>query len=442
MLSLDQAPRTDQRTSMPAKGNKPGFKRGRHNLPYWIASQVARDTMGFPDKCIPLPIDADEETHAELCRQHTARLEAWMDQARKGENPRLPRYDGTIHSACEVYQKHPLSRFHRVKGNTRRYYAAQLGIIQRTVGRRLTLKVTVPDVEYWYTEWRKPAPQDDPKAPPGPERIDRAHDCVSMLRTVLRFCASLRHKDCKQLADELEKVSFEKGGSREEELTYHHAVAFLRAARDLAARNVIPPDRALYMSIGVAAQFELLLRQKDIIGEWPTTADDIERAVRRGAARDDNAGGVWVGWFAWERIPGWRWRTKTSKSKYRAARDFDLAEHTMLYPLLEQVPHDQRAGAIVKGEGGLPMRESTYRKWFREIAEVAGIPKKVWLMDSRAGGGGEAYDAGASLEDIQGAYTHEKPSMTLRYIRRGGKRLSNLADARKRSRAQEGEGNV
>jgi hypothetical protein len=31
----------------------------------------------------------------------------------------------------------------------------------------------------------------------------------------------------------------------------------------------------------------------------------------------------------------------------------------VLFPLLEAVPHDQRTGAIVKGEGGLPIRQNS-----------------------------------------------------------------------------------
>src|SRR5258708_4561661 len=116
-----------QRTSeMPPRGDRPGFKRGRHNLPYWIASQVVRDPMDFPDKCIPLPPDADDEEIGRLCREHTARLNAWIDQQRKtlddGEDPRVARYDGTVLSACRVYQTHPHSRFHTVKANTRKSY--------------------------------------------------------------------------------------------------------------------------------------------------------------------------------------------------------------------------------------------------------------------------------------------------------------------------------
>ncbi|MGD9924679.1 MAG: hypothetical protein AB7V13_25000 [Pseudorhodoplanes sp.] len=56
---------------MPPRGARPGFKRGRHSLPDWIASQVVRDHMGFPDKCMPLPPDADGAELARLCRKYT-----------------------------------------------------------------------------------------------------------------------------------------------------------------------------------------------------------------------------------------------------------------------------------------------------------------------------------------------------------------------------------
>ena len=144
----------------------------------------------------------------------------------------------------------------------------------------------------------------------------------------------------------------------------------------------------------------MLLRQKDIIGDW-----------------GGPNGEKWTGYFTWENIPGWRWRMKTSKSKYRAAAEFDLTSYSMLFPLLEAVPHDERVGAIIKGEHGLPVRERSYRKWFRQIARAADIPDTVWSMDSRAGGATEAEEAGAALDAIQGALTHSKKDTTLRYIR-------------------------
>lgn len=202
-------------------------------------------------------------------------------------------------------------------------------------------------------------------------------------------------------------------------MTSAHAGAFIRAALELSDRGVIPADRALCMAIGVAGQFELALRQKDIIGEWQPD-------------------GTWAGYFTWENIPGWRWRMKTSKSKYRTAATFDLSIYGLLYPLLERVPHDQRHGAIVKGEQGLPVRERSYRKWFRQIARAAGIPDEVWSMDSRAGAATEAEEAGVRLEDIRDALTHSEARTTVRYIRRQTKKIAEVAAARNRKRTEEG----
>lgn len=409
---------------MPPRGKTPGLKRGRRNRPYWIASQVRRDTMNFPDKCIPLPPDADMESLSQLCYKHSARLDDWIatQSILVDDAPALPHYDGSVLSACQLYQRHPHSRFHKVKHNTRKSYTDSLKIIEATVGKRLIRNLTVLDVQHWYDEWRKPA------LPNGRERIDRAHDAVSMFKTVLRFtAAALRRPECKQLIDDLENagslVRFERGGAREEEMTFAQAGAFIRKALEMGNSGVLPLDRARYMAIGIAAQFELLLRQKDIIGDW-------------GGPRGEK----WIGYFTWENIPGWRWRMKTSKSKYRAAAEFDLSLYSLLFPLLEAVPHNERVGAIIKGEHGQPVRERSYRKWFRQIARAAGIPDEVWSMDSRAGGVTEAEEAGATTDAVQGATTHSEKHMTLRYKRRNATKIATVAEARNRKRTADKNG--
>lgn len=431
-MLANQQPRTAGKNSMPPRGKKPGFKIGRHSLPYWIAGQVVRDPMGFPDRCIPLPADADEDRLSELCEGHTARLRAWIEEKQKGE-PSLTRtrYDGTVRSACRIYQEHPLSRFHKVKHNTRRTYLKDLKLLETTVGKRLIRNLTVLDVQHWYDEWRKGAEMG------GPERIDRAHDGVAMFRTVIYFNAALRNADCKVLASELAHVKFEKGGAREQELTYGQCVEFIKTAIDFDRTGVMPPGRALNVAIGTAAQFELLLRQMDIIGEWAPIG--ANRKLPAGIASLNLNDELWAGYFTWENIAAWRWRMKTSKSKYRSAADFDLSKYTLLLPLLDAVPHAQRTGAVVKGAKGLPVRRDMYARWFRQIARAAGIPDEVWNMDARAGGATEADEAGAALEAIQGALTHTKADTTLRYIRRGRtKKIGLVAEARSNKRASEG----
>jgi hypothetical protein len=418
---------------MPPRSNAPGLKYGRNRQPYWMARQVVRDDMGFPEPCVPLPRGADIETLAHLCRDATSLLLAWIATERTKSGPRFARYDGSVLSLSRLYQAHPDSPFQEVKANTRKSYSDSLKIIEATIAKRTIRKTTVIDVRRWYKTWK------EPKAPGGRERIDRAHDAISMFRAILRFGFALGHDECGKLDERLSILRFEKGGAREQEMTFAHARIFISAALDLGQRGVIPMDRARYMAIGVAAQFELLLRQKDIIGERPKTVDDLDKAVRRGATAISCGGSVWTGYFTWENIPGWRWRTKTSKSKYRAAADFNLTAYTLLFPLLQTVPHEERTGAIVKGEHGFPMQERSYRGWFRQIARTAGIPDTIWSMDSRAGGATEAEEAGADLEAIRDALTHskEQEATTMRYIRRRSRGIATVAEARSRKRASE-----
>jgi hypothetical protein len=190
-----------------------------------------------------------------------------------------------------------------------------------------------------------------------------------------------------------------RGDAREQAMTYPCALAFINKARELAANGVIPEWRARSMALGTAAQFELLLRQKDIIGQWDKAKPNAPNAIYV-------QGEMWTGFFMWENVHGWVWRLRTSKSNYKKQATFTLSNYSLLFPLLQEVPHAERKGPIVKGEYGLPMRERSYRKWFRQIARAADIPDEVWSMDSRAGGASEAELAGAPRTSIQANLTH------------------------------------
>lgn len=400
--------------------------------------------MGFPDTCIALPPDATDDQLVELCNGHTATLRAHIAQvqAQKADDKALTktRYDGSVQSACRIYQEHPHSKFRKVKHNTRATYLTSLNLIEATVGKRQIRNVNILTCEHWYDEWRKGVVSVGPNGERilGPERIDRAHDAISMFRTVIYFMAALRHPDCKVLAEELARVKFEKGGARTQELTYAHVTAFIRAAMELGRKGIMPAERALTMAIATAGQFELMVRQKDIIGDWaPRNAN---ARFPGGIATIDLDDETWSGFFNWENIPGWIWRMKTSKSKYRAPAEFDLQRYTILYPLLELVPHEQRTGPIIKGEGGLPVRYRSFVKWWRQIADVAQIPSDVESADARAGGATEAEEAGATLEQIQGGLTHTRKETTLGYIRRRTKKIADVAEIRSRSRTSNSDG--
>lgn len=382
---------------MSRRSDTPGLirRQGGRAL-YWSAKSLARDIKNFPDPLIRLPADASPAAISDLCQRYAAELAAWLSAGPKDRW----RYDGTVGGLCDVFETHPESPVHEVKRNTADSYRDSFKVIRATVGKRAVHAITAIDVKGWHRRWRQPAVEG------GAERMKRAYDAVANLRMALRFGAALRFDNCKDLADELAMIQFERPARRESHMTLEHVRAFIKTS---IARG---DSRGLYMALGVAAQFETALRQKDVIGEWN--------------------GEEWSGAFTWENIPGGKFRLQTSKTGKQAT--FDLPLYDLLWPLIQAVPQTERVGAIVKGEGGLPIRERTYRKWFRQTATAAGIPNDVWNMDARAGAVTEALEAGADLTKVSRAATHSDVEMTKRYDRETDEAIVEVAAVRKKAR--------
>jgi hypothetical protein len=70
-----------------------------------------------------------------------------------------------------------------------------------------------------------------------------------------------------------------------------------------------PRRAARALAVGVAAQFELLLRQKDIIGEFAKTQVDLDKAAR-GASTIPFGDDVWTRYFVWNRALAQRRRRR------------------------------------------------------------------------------------------------------------------------------------
>jgi hypothetical protein len=332
--------------------------------------------------------------------------------------------DETIGNLCRLYVRHPDSPFRDAKYNTQRDYRGSIKLIAAALGERPVPDVTVIDIVHCYREWRAPI------HPDRPVRTRRAHGAVTVLRQVLGFGMTIRYPGCAQLVLELPKRRFARAGAREMQLTYPQLNAFIETAFQLEGCGRLEPGRGRTMAIGAAAQFDLTARQKDIIGEWlPCAEPDLFDPQDATSCRE-----TWAGSFRWDNIPGWIWRLRTSKN--RSTIEYDLSRYSILFPLLNSVPRSQRTGAIIKGTRGLPVRERTYRDWFRKIACTAGLPDSVWLMDARAGGATEADAAGADIKSIADHMTHAETRTTIRYVRDVAGRVAEVADARARKRAE------
>jgi hypothetical protein len=133
----------------------------------------------------------------------------------------------------------------------------------------------------------------------------------------------------------------------------------------------MPFDRALYMAIGVAAQFELMLRQMDIIGEWappapsarspPASPPSIHRSLGRLLHLGEYCGLALAHEDVEVEVPR------------RAGFRSDALQPAA--PAARWCRCGERTGAIVKGEHGLPVR---YRAQLLQLVpghrRAAGIP--------------------------------------------------------------------
>jgi hypothetical protein len=88
-------------------------------------------------------------------------------------------------------------------------------------------------------------------------------------------------------------------------------------------------------------------------------------------------------------------------------------------------------GPMVIYEGtGAPYEVGIFRRKWRSIANMVGVPKEIFNMDSRSGGITEGTDAGLSLDQMRHAATHSNVTMTARYDRNTEAKVAETLKAR------------
>jgi site-specific recombinase XerD len=187
------------------------------------------------------------------------------------------------------------------------------------------------------------------------------------------------------------------------------------------------------MALAQALQFELMLRQKDVIGEWvPLKEPGISATV--------GPKGKWISGLRWEEIDqNLILRHTTSKRGKDIEVDLKLAPMVLEeLALLTKTPIVQLTRTALPVTGpvilcevtGWPYTTAEFRRKWRIVANEAGIPKEVRSMDSRAGAISEATDAGADLEHVRHAATHSDIAMTQRYSRGSTDKVAGVSRLR------------
>lgn len=382
----------------------PGLKRmkrhnGRVDL-YWVADEklVKR---GYAPKTVRLTGEWPSELVASRCQTLQAEMQTWasgFSEARVTVTP------GTLEWVCRAFETDKDSPLHAKRQDTRIFYARYIRILVDKAGDAVLADITGPDVRRWHRQWKA-------------EIGDRqAYACIQTLRRAVNYGCELRQKDCLELSQVLTKTEFAAPRARKLRPTYEQIVA-LRTAAHKAGR----PSIALAITI----QFELGLRQKDVIGEWLKPKKE-DRAAIKGAITD--GAWVWEWGLMWSHINASLLLEKpTSKSNGNEVAVHDLRLHQ---DLLSEMPARGVGPIVLDERSGMPWKAAHFRHTFRKIARAAGWPDTVWNMDSRAGAVSEAFEAGAEPADVMKAATHTQMSTTMGYNRGSVVQSSRVAALR------------
>ena len=123
------------------------------------------------------------------------------------------------------------------------------------------------------------------------------------------------------------------------------------------------------VALGQALQFELAMRQVDVIGKWERAADGDGGIV-------DPAGTLrWGGGLAWSDITPALTVAKVT-TKTAATGEWDLRQCPLVMKVLAMYQMKERVGPMVVSERtGVPYDIYDYSRDWRPFADAAGVPR-------------------------------------------------------------------
>jgi hypothetical protein len=161
------------------------------------------------------------------------------------------------------------------------------------------------------------------------------------------------------------------GQARTERLTIEH----VNAIRDAAHRHFGWHSLALAQAL----QFELLLKQSDVIGEWVPASEPGVSDIFRGDEK-------WVRGLRWSNIEdNWILRAVITGSGRQQPKnvEIDLKQAPMVMEELKLSVDRSAAGPLVICEANrLPWSQNEFRRKWRMVANEAGVPMNIKNMDS------------------------------------------------------------
>lgn len=323
----------------------------------------------------------------------------------------------------KLYTTNPLSKWHGLSFATQRNHLNLLRQIERRHGHVKLKKIKGRTLLKWHVQWLDGT------------KYSTARAFIKKIRVLFGFGLTiLEDKDCVRIRQVMSAMRFPGTPKRNERLTAEQATAIRQRAWRGGWGSI---------ALAQALQFELMLRQKDVIGEY------LPVKVKEGGSGIAIGEEKWVKGVTWSEISdNLILRHRTSKTGKFVVVNLKLAPMVMEdLRRLGVVSQRGKPRLIKRLEGpmvadartGLPYFAWEFRRIWRTIARAEGIPDNVCNMHSRHGGITEAFDAGAEPDFIRAAATHSELATTQGYNR--GDELARssvvlMARAKKRGKAR------
>lgn len=259
---------------------------------------------------------------------------------------------GTRVLRCDPITKEPClySKFY-----TKHHYESDLKTLRSEVGSARLADLCFRDFKRWHETFRGPE-----------ERIARAHALMAKIRIVMAFGALLRLPHCRELSQELSGMTFPMPKKRREFLTAEQVVALRKVAHVRGFHSI---------ALAQAIQFESMLRQKDVIGEWLPIAEPGVSDINDGRVK-------WLHGLHWRMIDSQLHFKKVLSKSLRGRRaaavagagneeEFNLRSYPMF---MEELAGKTGSGPLIVCEyTRLPWRTKPFQAKWRELARLAGI---------------------------------------------------------------------
>ena len=162
----------------------------------------------------------------------------------------------TLKKLIDRYRDDPDSSFPNLHYQVRAKHGRLLARICREHGQYPLRNVRTRTLVVWYKTWLADG------------KVAMAHPLVSRLRVLFRFGATmLEDRDCARLHDAVSDIRLQTSRSHTLQMTAEQANAIRAVAKENGRFSI---------AFAQALQFELLMSQKDVIGEWVPSSEPGE----------------------------------------------------------------------------------------------------------------------------------------------------------------------